>query len=170
MAFTKTRKIEKKSRFAGVKASGDRAPLLPAGDYRLCITQHGVSDESGAEYYKLMATVEDVRKCEDASVTVGDDVLAVLICLSGRAFKPGAARVKALAIALAGCANEGEFDELDPDGLFCEHVLGEGDGKDADDNPFPEIDGMRLDVIVRRGKEREDGDYYREWSFSSAEG
>lgn len=168
MAFKSAKKTEKKSRFGGVKASGDRVPLLPVGQYIVRITSNTVSDDSGAEYFKLMAEVVDVVKCPSGEVNVGDETLAVLLCLSGRAFKPGAARIKSLAIALSGCANEGEYDEMDPDGLFCEHILGEGDGKDASDEPFPDVAGSLLDLTVRRGKEREDGDYFREWNFAAA--
>lgn len=165
MAMKKPAK--KTSRFAGVRASGDRLPLLPIGDYRLEITSNKVGSDTGADYFKLGATVTEVRKCPDGSVSPGDETLAALICISGRAAKPGLSRVKALAIALAGCANEAELDEMDPDGLFCEHVLGEGDGSDNDGNEFPEIVGMQVDCVVRKGNERDDGDYYREHSWSA---
>lgn len=162
-------KAKKVSRFAGVKAAGDRAPLLHAGRYRVRLTENTVSSESGNEYFKLFGEVQKVLEYkgpEGERPEEGTNALIALMCLSGKASRPTLSRVKRLAIVISGCANEAEFDEVDPDALLAEHILGEGDGKDGDGKDLPALEGMVLDVTVLRGKERDDGDYYRDHVFA----
>lgn len=162
----KKKATKKASRFGGVKASGDRTPQLGPGEYLLEVQSTEVSRES-SEYFKFFAKVVEVlddKFCDSSDPGEGDDVLALLQCMSGKSSKPGLARVKSLAIALAGCENEAEFDEFDPDGLFCEHVLNDGsDGLDENGEEYPDLEGVRVRVRVRKGKPTRDGDdYYRE--------
>lgn len=167
----KAKPTKAKSRFAGVKASGDRTPQLGPGTYVLEITSNEVSRER-SEYFKLHAKVveADYKGDDSNDPGEGDDCLAMLQCLSGLSARPGLARIKSLAIALIGAENEAAFDELDPDGLFAEHVLNDGsDGLDEDGEAYPEIVGMKVQVTVRRGKATQDGqDYYRENTWSPA--
>jgi hypothetical protein len=162
----------KASRFKGVSAAGDRVPQLGPGEYILEITSNEVSRER-SEYFKLHAKVVEVLddQSEKGDPGEGDDVLAMLQCLSGASAKPGLSRVKAVSVALAGYEDEASFDEFDTDGLFCEHVLNDGsDGCDADGEAYPDIVGMKVKVRVRRGKPTKDGDdYYRENSWSPVE-
>jgi hypothetical protein len=159
-----------KSRFAGVKAAGDRTPQLGPGKYRLKLGEPFVSRER-SEYYFAPATVVEVlddRREDSSDPGVGDECLAMLQCIAGDSRRPGYARIKAFAIAIAGAENEAEYDaDYDPDGLFCEHVLNDGsDGLDEDGEPYEPIEGREVIVTVRKGKPTKDGlDYYRENSF-----
>lgn len=161
-----------KSRFAGVKAAGDRTPQLGPGKYRLKLGEPFVSRER-SEYYFAPATVVEViedRREDSSDPGEGDECLAMLQCIAGDSRRPGYARIKAFAIAIAGCDNEAAYDEIDPDGLFAEHVLNDGsDGLDEDGEPYETIEGREVVVTVRKGKPTRDGlDYYRENSFEPA--
>lgn len=162
---------KKKSRFAGVKAASTDIPQLGPGRYRITITSRGVSRDSGAAYFKLFGRIDEIiddrRDADDPGE--GDQVLAMLQCVDGKSSRPGYSRIKALSIALAKCSTEAEYDEMDPEGLFCEHVLSDGsDGLDENGDEYPDIEGMAVEVTIRRGRETKSGDdYFREHSWQS---
>ena len=161
----------RQSRLKGVKASGDRTPQLGPGEYILEITGTEVSRDR-SEYYKAHATVVEVidDQRDSGDPGEGDECLAMLQCIAGNSAKPGYARIKSFAMALAGFEDEAEFDEADPDGLFGEFVLNDGsDGKDEDGDDYEPIEGRRVRVRVRKGKRtKDDDDYYRENQWSPA--
>lgn len=153
------RKAGRKSRYADVKASAPRDPMLNVGKYRLRVVscEEGSNPGTGAESFKSHVEIVEIFDGGEGH-SVGD-VCFLCQSISGKGAQAGLGRVKAYAMAAAGF-EEAEFDEMDPDGKFIDACVG-------DDNEFSDqtITGRLVDVQVMRGRDRDDGDWYREYAW-----
>lgn len=154
------RKAPRKSRYAGVAAAAPRDPMLNVGKYRLRVVscEEGSNPGTGAESFK--SHVEIVEIFGGGEGFLVGDVAFLCQSISGKGAQAGLGRVKAYVMAAAGF-EEDAFDEMDPDGEFIDACVGE-----ANQFAGQTIDGRLVDVTVTRGRDRDDGDWYREYAWS----
>lgn len=154
-----------RSRFAGVKAREERDPFLTPGDYRLKLTRvHSTQNPGTGAWRHFQVEVVDSTVPEFAAGAASD----ILFSLSPKAETTTAAKIKALGVALAGCADEAEYDAEDGDGFLLEALV-TGQGPRAAD--VDAMIGTEFDCRVTRGRDKTDGsgDFYREYQFAKAE-
>jgi len=182
-SFKKTAKkatpAQRRSRYSGVQAAQERPPMLDPGQYRVrvlgCVEGHNPG--SGNDSFKATLKVVDVI---DGTSREGDENVMIQVT-SGSGATSGLSRVKRFVMSAAGYGltleerdslsaaerketvrgAEEAFDaynvELGGDGMFIDACVGLADGDNIDDR--------LVDVIVTRGKERDDGDFYREFEW-----
>src|SRR5881628_154491 len=80
-----------------------------------------------------------------------------------------APRVKSLAMALLGVTDKDEYNEVDPSGHFIDALTGVEDPKPKMLKLAEKQIGKEITVEISRGKERDDGDWYRNATFSPLE-
>ena len=163
-------KGKKKSRFAGTKSAGERTPQPGVGTYVCEFVSSTLSYESG-EWFKCFAKIVEIESDgrEKGDPGEGDEILAMLTSVAGKARNVGYPKVKNLAMALAGYDNDSEYDdEFDPDAVFVEHVLNDEDCDHLDENgeEYGDLAGTLFRLKVTRGKQVmkdgvDTGDYYR---------
>jgi hypothetical protein len=151
---TKPATKPKASRWAGVKSSKPRDPVIHAGVYRLEIV-NGEPGRTG-EYFKVHFKIADQGEGQSMHA-VGDSVIVLFRTVDDA----GQSRCKAFFVAASGCEDDEAYDAHDPDGAKIDAFFDRGEDSD--------LAGRLVDVNVRRGKEREDGDYYREFEWSPVE-
>jgi len=144
-----------------------REPMMDEGDYLLervsCeITQNpGKGNVTSKTIYKIL------DMCDSPKTVKVEDHVAVLFMLSGKGAAAGASRAKAMVVHVAGYDNDTEYDAFDPDGYYIDDFHGELPG-DVGLEPLL-WDGRKVAVNVRRGKSREDGGWYREYTWFVAD-
>lgn len=145
----------KKSKYAGVSAAAPRDPMPHAGTYRFRIVgcEPGFNPGSGTESFKAKLEIVDLDEEAAQHHETGDTVVAIFLT-SGKGAQAGLARVKSFVMAASGYEDEDEFNDFDPDGEFI-------DACESGDH----LPGRLVDAQVTRGKDREGGDYYREYSW-----
>jgi hypothetical protein len=151
------------SRYAGVKAAKPRDPLLDPGDWILRITSAEVTRESGAAWFR--ATFEVVAT--DYEGATEGEARAYIQAIDGKSERVGLPKVKAFLIAASGHADEDAYDEWDPDAELLEAVLDGVQNSKSDDAAA--LLGADVACTCRRGKERDDGDFYREHAWAAVE-
>ncbi len=141
----------KGSRWKGVQSSKPRDPIIHAGTYRLRV----VSGEPGrtGEYFKVHFVIE--QQADGQTMHADGDSTIVLFRLVDDA---GKARCKAFFVAAAGHHDDASYDAIDPDGALMDQFFDRGEDSS--------LGGRLVDVRVRRGNDKEDGDYYREFEWA----
>jgi hypothetical protein len=176
-AATKTSTAKKPtSRWAKVKASEDRAPIIARGEYTALHKGARIKDEQGTwgsiSFEVLTSTGED-------ATPVGDE--GIMLQGMDDRFNIGLGKIKAYVMALIGCASDDEYDAFDPDGEFLDAVFGQFP---EDEERAAELAAQVADMVtdreihfkVRKGKDIVDkktgeptGDYYREFTWTTNE-
>lgn len=160
----------KTSRWAKVKASEDRTPIIARGEYTALHKGARIKDESGTWG---VVTFEVITAKGDDATQPGEE--GVMLQGMDDKYNIGLGKIKKYVMALIGCADEDDYDEFDPDGEFLDAVFGE----------FPEDEERAAELAaqvaemctdreihfkVRRGKDTADGsDYYREFTWTTNE-
>lgn len=151
------------SRYAGISAEQPRDPMPTEGIYRFRVTrcEESMHPQKRTESFKLYLEVVDIAEGGEG-FAVGD-IAFVVQRISGEGSLQGLGRVKAFAVAAAGYETEAEYDAMDPEGLLIAATVGHR-------NAFSEkkltLIGRLVDCQVRKGKVREDGEYYREYTWA----
>lgn len=167
-----------RSRYGGISGASMRDPLIGTGTYRLKITSctEGYNPIKRRESYKVSALVIDASG--DAATSKGSTV-AVLFS----AATAGMADLKRFAFHAAGLGatlaqraagenvraidDEGElsYDELEEREYQYQGAILEASAGHA--NGAPTLIDNVVDVIVTRGKDTEDGDYFRQYTWAA---
>lgn len=141
-----------KSKWIGVKPAQPRDPIIHAGEYRLRV----VRSELGRTKEYLKAVFEVIDQAPGQTLHEKGDEVVVLFRMVDDA---GQSRRMALFVAAAGYSDFSEFLEADKDGSLSAVT---DQFERGDDSPFT---GRLVDVRVRRGKDKGDGDYFREFEW-----
>lgn len=141
----------KGSRWKGVQSSKPRDPIIHAGTYRLRV----LSGEPGrtGEYFKVHFRIEQQAEGQTMHAD-GDDTIVLFRTVDDA----GISRCKGFFVAAAGYEDDASYDAVDPDGALMDQFFDRGEDSG--------LSGRLVDVRVRRGKDKEDGDYYREFEWS----
>jgi len=141
----------KKSKWAGVKSSKPRDPVIHAGTYRLQI-ERGEVGRTG-EWFKVHFTI--AAQADGQSMHADGDNVVLLFRTIDDA---GQSRCKAFFVAAAGYDDDAGYDAADPDGAMIDAFFDRGEDS--------ALIGRFVDVRVSKGREKDDGDYYRECVWS----
>jgi hypothetical protein len=141
---------------------GDRQPLFDVGTH-VC-TFNGLEQKptkpGSHEWLHAKFTLEN-----------GDEVVQ-MFCASGKSVTRTAERLKQLCMVLSGAPSVEEYNAFDPHGEFVDALLGfenrftEAAAGEGNVNDYI---GSTVVVKITKGNATEDGDFYREPSFSAAE-
>jgi hypothetical protein len=154
-----------KSRWANVSAARTQHPIIAVGRYRVRVTANdfldGAAGGGGPDHVK--ATVEIVQAADGSVDSVGDE--RVVLEQLGNKGLPGEARWKTFAMFSSGYDDESEYEAFAVVGDCDEYVDALlGAANDYSEAGLTNV-GRLVDVTVTRGKEREGGDYFRQYAW-----
>lgn len=145
--------------------SSDKTPLFPEpGTYLVPFKGLSIKPQNDGSTHEWM----------QATFELDGEEVAQLFCISGTSRKRSAERVKQLCMALVGVPTVADFNAFDPHGEFVDCLLGfaesfEGTVGDEKVTITPsEYVGTTIEVIIRKGNDTKDGDWYREPTFKPA--
>ncbi len=140
--------------FAGANAAGTKQPMFPeVGTFACTFLDLEVPDPVPGRKEWLIAKFD-----HDGTE------YAQLFCMDNTSLASSLPRLKSLCMAILGATDEDEYNEWDPRGAFLSALQ----GFDNDYSEFAEgaKGSAKLNVIIARGNETNDGDWYRNPSFS----
>jgi len=170
-----------RARYAGITCADTRDPLLAEGAYRCKVVQCVKGQNQGTMRESYKVTVQVLNALDGAQSREG----GTYVCLFNLSANAGVKESKAFIVAAAGFAPTMEEIAADPVAAKNTRIAGEQafDALDTsfDGNPAailmasageavpgaPSVVGRTVDVVVERGKERDDGDYFRRFVWAS---
>lgn len=147
-------------RMKQVEVGEGRTPMLEFGRYLVKVGACELAPSEnpakrGTEWYRIPITV--LESSGAGAADPGAERVILQACTIA-----GDAIIKRFGAACAGFATVAEYEEADPDNLFIGALFG-------DDNEYTsQLDEVTVRVECRRGKPREDGTHWSEYSFMPA--
>src|SRR5688572_19836984 len=150
----------RRGRFAGVKASDARYPILSVGQYTLRVLETRLTENpKTGEWFH--ADLEILDSSNESAHPVGSKG-TMIQGLSGKSASMGFPKVKRFVMTGVGLDDEAQYDAMDPNGDLidvCTGIAVEG----FEPNPLA---GRLLYCDVTPGKPRPDGRVFDEFNFS----
>ncbi len=140
--------------YSGSDAAGTKQPMFPeVGTYACTFKGIEVTDPAPGQREWLIAKFD-----HDGSE------YAQLFCMDNTSLASSLPRLKSMCMAIAGASDADEYNEWDPQGAFFSALQ----GFENDFSEFAEEckGSAQLNVIIARGNDTNDGDWYRNPSFS----
>jgi hypothetical protein len=158
--------VQRVSKYGAAKDVEDRDPMPVVGTYRFrvlgCEDNPSPKNPSNMWFRTQLEIIALEGPQAEQTHQVGD-VVVMIQQTAGNGAPQGIPRVVAFVRHAAGYEDFDEYKAYDPDGYFI-------DAQSGIVNDYSErgefIVGRLVDAQVTRGRDREDGDYYREYKWA----
>ena len=146
------------SRWAGIPSAMPKTPKLNVGhdyDVELVSFEETRNPGKGTESFKVTV---NVLTSDDSRIPVGSQAV-VIYSKHGKSLEMGMSKLKATAVAFAGCATDEEYDARDPSGALIDATF---------NNVGENLIGEKAHVKVMQGQpiQGSPGEYWPECEWS----
>lgn len=146
------------SRWAGIPSAMPKTPMLNIGheyDVELVSFEETRNPGTGTESFKVTLKVVEG---DDPHFKAGSQAVCIYM-KHGKSLEMGMSKLKATAVAFAGCATDEEYDERDPSGALIDNTF---------NNVGDNLIGEKAHVVVTQGSaiKGKPGEFYQEYDWS----